>query len=207
MLCDDDIICYGKNIDNSFFSKQYFARFRRYKPLWKTEASFEHLTSGVFGNRLLGEISKSLRSLIGFGSTTDGVLINIDFKDKLEDQLKRANESGLKSDSYQQALDMCNVFTTFAAEQKLTDFEFVILFTRKFQSAYRKTVDLDNMKIELETGLVPLNDVISVQAKEVNKNNKFDLFYVYTTARNIGESKDLGKLFIDCLRRTYKSSL
>lgn len=209
LLCDDDIICYGKNLNDSFFSKQYFARFRRYKPLWKTEASFEHLTSGVFGNRLLGEISKSLQSLIGFGSTTDGVLINNDFRDKLEEQLRKANKSeikGIKTNSYQQALDMCNVFTTFASEQELDDFEFVVLFTRKFQSAYRKTVDLDNMKIELETGLVPLNDVISVQAKEVNKNNKLDLFYVYTTANNIGKSPDLGKLFIDCLRRTYKSS-
>lgn len=207
LLCDDDIICYGKNIDESFFSKQYFARFKRYKPLWKTEASFEHLTNGVFGGRLLGEISNSLQSLAGFGNTKDGVLIDNEFRDRLKNQLKQAETNGLKKSSYKRALDMCNVFTEFYKEQELTDFEFVILFTRRFQSAYRKTVDLDNMKIELETGLVPLNDVISVQAKEINKSNKFDLFYVYTTARNIDESKTMGKLFIDCLRRTYKSVL
>ena len=210
LLCDDDIICYGKNIDDSFFSKQYFARFRRYKPLWKTEASFEHLTSGVFGSRLLVEISKALQGLTGFGPTSDGILINAEFKANLEEQMRKADKSdikGISSASYQQALDMCNVFTTFVEEQGLADFEFVVLFTSKFQSAYRKTVDLNNMKVELETGLVPLNDVISVQAKEVNKNNKIDLFYVYTTANNISEGRDLGKLFIDCLRRTYKSLL
>lgn len=207
LLCDDDIVCYGKNIDKSFYSEQYFARFQRYKPLWKTEASFEHLTSGVFGDRLLGEISQSFQSLIGFGSTTAGLLIDDEFRAEIEEQLRKATEAEIKSESYRQALNMCDVFATFAREQKLADFKFVVLFTRKFQSAYRKTVDLDNMKIELETGIVPLNDIISVQAKEASKSSKFDLFYVYTTSRNVAGTKDLGKSFIDCLRRTYKSSL
>lgn len=131
LLCDDDIICYGKNIDESFFSKQYFARFKRYKPLWKTEASFEHLTNGVFGGRLLGEISNSLQSLAGFGNTKDGVLIDNEFRDRLKNQLKQAETNGLKKSSYKRALDMCNVFTEFYKEQELTDFEFVILFTRR----------------------------------------------------------------------------
>ena len=63
------------------------------------------------------------------------------------------------------------------------------------------------MKIELETGLVPLNDVISVQAKGASQSSKLDLFYVYTTAQNIGNRVDIGKRFIDCLRRNYRSSL
>lgn len=167
----------------------------------------EHLTSGVFGDRLLGEISQSFQSLIGFGSTTAGLLIDDEFRAEIEEQLRKATEAEIKSESYRQALNMCDVFATFAREQKLADFKFVVLFTRKFQSAYRKTVDLDNMKIELETGIVPLNDIISVQAKEASKSSKFDLFYVYTTSRNVAGTKDLGKSFIDCLRRTYKSSL
>lgn len=207
LLCDDDIICYAKNIDNSFFSKQYFARHLRYKPLWKTEASFDHLTNGVFGDKLLVEISKSLQRLIGLGETSNGILINSSFVSGLKDQLKKANENHIKSDSYQQALDICNIFSAFQKEERLKDFEFVVLFTRKFQTAYRKTGDLDNMKIELETGLVPLNDVISVQAKGASQSSKLDLFYVYTTAQNIGNRVDIGKRFIDCLRRNYRSSL
>lgn len=205
LLCDDDIICHGKNNDDSFFSKHYFARQLRYKPLWKTEASFEHLTSGVFGEKLLGEISESLQRLTGFGPTTNGVLINKEFKDNLKEQLEQANSLNIKADSYLQALNICDIFTSFQDENHLKDFEFVVLFTRKFQSAYKKTTDLNTIKIELETGLVPLNDVISVQAKSASRGSKLDLFYVYTTKSNIGDKKDLGKQFIDCLRRNFKS--
>lgn len=140
--------------------------------MWKTEASFDHLTNGVFGDKLLVEISKSLQRLIGLGETSNGILINSSFVSGLKDQLKKANENHIKSDSYQQALDICNIFSAFQEEERLKDFEFVVLFTRKFQTAYRKTGDLDNMKIELETGLVPLNDVISVQAKGASQSSK-----------------------------------
>ena len=99
LLCDDDIVCYGKNIDKSFYSEQYFARFQRYKPLWKTEASFEHLTSGVFGDRLLGEISQSFQSLIGFGSTTAGLLIDdIKYSDQSQDVIENCCEKIVRLD-------------------------------------------------------------------------------------------------------------
>ena len=49
-------------------------------------------------------------------------------------------------------------------------------------------------------------DVVYLTAL-VTGHTKFDLFYVYTTSRNVAGTKDLGKSFIDCLRRTYKSSL
>lgn len=123
----------------------------------------------------------------------------------VKEQLEQANSLNIKADSYLQALNICDIFTSFQDENHLKDFEFVVLFTRKFQSAYKKTTDLNTIKIELETGLVPLNDVISVQAKSASRGSKLDLFYVYTTKSNIGDKKDLGKQFIDCLRRNFKS--
>ena len=94
----------------------------------------------------------------------------------------------------------------FKEENSLPDFEFVVLFTRKFQSAYKKD-GLNQMKLELETGLVPIKDVLSVQAKEASQQTNSNLFYVYTTESNLRRQSDLGKNFIDCLRRQYKRQL
>lgn len=63
------------------------------------------------------------------------------------------------------------------------------------------------MKLELETGLVPIKDVLSVQAKEASQQTNSNLFYVYTTESNLRRQSDLGKNFIDCLRRQYKRQL
>lgn len=204
LLCDDDIICYAKNIDNSFYGKQYFSRKDRFKPLWKTEASYENLTNGVFGDRFLSEITSSLRCLIS--PQAEGVLINQNFIDSINKQLEKAEKAELSTASYTTSLGICDIFKKFKEENSLPDFEFVVLFTRKFQSAYKKD-GLNQMKLELETGLVPIKDVLSVQAKEASQQTNSNLFYVYTTESNLRRQSDLGKNFIDCLRRQYKRQL
>ncbi len=58
LLCDDDIVCYIKNEDNSEISQQYFSRRQRLRPLWKTETEFEDLAN----KNLTPEIQKLLVS-------------------------------------------------------------------------------------------------------------------------------------------------
>lgn len=97
----------------------------------------------------------------------EGVLINQNFIDSINKQLEKAEKAELSTASYTTSLGICDIFKKFKEENSLPDFEFVVLFTRKFQSAYKKD-GLNQMKLELETGLVPIKDVLSVQAKETS---------------------------------------
>ena len=59
---------------------------------------------------------------------------------------------------------------------------------------------IDEIHIQLGSGVVPLKKLMSLRAKEVNQDSSNDLFYVYTEAKNLAGTADLGASFMDFLR-------
>ena len=62
---------------------------------------------------------------------------------------------------------------------------------------------IDEIYIQLGSGVVPLKKLMSLRAKEVNQDSSNDLFYVYTEAKNLAGTTDLGASFMDFLRCHY----
>ena len=106
-------------------------------------------------------------------------------------------------ESYNRILEMCQLFRAFTKEYRLEKFEYILIFTNKFQTAYKK-LGIKETYIQLESGVVPLEEVLSVRAKDVAYDANRALFYVYTAAENVKDDTNLGSKFIDFLRRNYK---
>lgn len=202
LLCDDDIISYIKNDNTTRIGEQFFARNTRLKPLWKTEATFEHLVSKSLTAELLGEITKDFRAISDYIQNSGAFFINDDLLKTLRDSLdKKKGVLGLAS--YNRVLEMCELFRSFTKEYRLEKFEYMLILTNKFQSAYKK-IGIQETYVQLESGVVLLEEVLSVRAKEVTHDTNKLLFYVYTAAENIKDDLYLGNKFIDFLRRNYR---
>lgn len=203
LLCDDDIISYIKNDNTTRVGQQFFARNTRLKPLWKTEATFEHLVSKSLSPDLLREITKDFQGMCDYIQNSGAFFINDDLLKTLTESLaQRQGSPGLES--YNRVLEMCELFRSFTKEHRLAKFEYILIFTNKFQSAYKK-IGIKETYVQLESGLVLLDEVLSVRAKEVNHDMNKTLFYVYTAAENVKDNSNLGNQFIDFLRRNYRS--
>lgn len=199
LLNDADILAYIKNVDTSEAARQYLNRAERLKPLWKTEAAFTPLSKD-FGPDLLRDIQNDFKSFLDIIQGRGESFINEETLAFLNERFKAHK----KRDDLQ-ALHICNIFQCFQDENKLPDFEFMLIQTKRFRSSYLKLrAEGEPVKVELDTGYFPLEEVMSVQAKESAANIDKDFFCVYTTKKNIQSQKDLGVKFFDCLRRNYR---
>lgn len=199
LLNDTDIISYVKNVNTSKTSRHYLNRAERLKPLWKAEASFAPLVED-FGESLLLDIQEDfsafLETLRGSGSP----FIDQDTLNYLEKCSEDDSATNLTK-----AVHICKIFKSFQEEEKLPDFDFMLVQAKGFRSSYQKLKSEAAVPIMvgLDTGYYPLEKVLSVQAKEVvEKTNNF--FCVYTTKQNLQQGTDLAKKFFDCLRRHYR---
>lgn len=198
LICDADIIAYVKNISNSKAARHYLNRSERLKPIWKTEASFAPLVEDL-GYPLLRDIQKDFDSFLKTLRSVGSPFIDQDTLGFLEKCAKEDPATDIKK-----AVDICKIFLQFKEEENLPDFEFMLVQAKGFRSSYQKLKNESGpIMVELDTGYYPLEEVMSVQAKEVTqKSNNF--FCVYTTKRNIQSGRDLAKKFFDCLRRHYR---
>ena len=202
LLCDDDIISYIKNENTTRIGEQFFSRNARLKPLWKTEATFEHLVGKSLTPELLGEITEDFRGMSDYIQNSGAFFINEDLLKTLTESLEQKQGAhGLES--YSRILEMCQLFRAFTKEYRLEKFEYILIFTNKFQSAYKK-VGIKETYVQLESGVVLLEEVLSVRAKEAAHDANKTLFYVYTAAENVQNDPNLGAKFIDFLRRNYR---
>lgn len=205
LLCDDDIIYYIKNIDNSPEGRQYFYRSERFKPLWKTEAAFERLTDNAFGQGVLQDILKTFDDLLNFDKSKVGILIDQKLVDQLEKTCQETMESGggIKTASYEKARRICQIFLKFADEHEFKAKSFVLVLAKSFQTNYNKN-GIKNMKIIMNGEAVPLSNVLAVRAKEATRAST-NFFCVYTADENIQAYRglDLGAEFITYLRRGF----
>ena len=198
LLNDADILAYIKNVDTSEAGRQYFNRAARLKPLWKTEAAFIPLSKD-FGPSLMWDIQTDFNDFLNTLQGRGEPFINQEALDYLQDLFRDQEKT-----KYQQAVEICKIFQKFQEDNNLPDFQFLLAQTKRFHSNYRKVSSAtEPVMVELDSGYFPLEEVMSIQAKETAKNMSKDFFYVYTTQRNIQAQKNLGVKFFDCLRRNY----
>lgn len=202
LLNDADVLAYIKNVDTSMIAEQYLSRDKRFKPLWKAEASFSFLSQDI-GADLLNTIQKDLKTLLDILQKCTGFFINkeaINFLYELNTDKQK--ELGFSSQEIERAKHICEIFQNFQEEEDLPDLEFFIILSNQFKTSYRK-IQKGAINVELDTGFVSLDKIMSVHAKEV-EDKKF--FYVYTTKNNVDTQLNLGIKFFDSLRRNYKKA-
>jgi HD superfamily phosphohydrolase len=206
LLCDDDIIDYAKNRDSTVISDQLFGRDRRYKPMWKTEATFEFHVQNLLGDKIIKGFQEDLQSTLDLLQPYTFFFINQTANDALTEltaQLVPDSPLSLLK-SYERAGRICNLFDDFKKTLELPDFEFAAITAKKFQSAYKK-LTINEIKIELSpNNVVPLESVVFVKGKEIaSRDANPNLFYVYTTKDNLEKVSELGYHFIDFVRKNY----
>jgi len=202
LLNDADILSYIKNVATSETARQYLNRSERLKPLWKTEASFAPLAKD-FGAELLLAIQSDFETFLNVIRAEGEPFIN----QKALDFLLESNAKGPPPQENQRALHICEIFQAFQKEEDLPDFMFMLVQTKRFRSSYQKLrTESEPIMVELDTDYYPLDEVMSVQAKETAANMNKDFFCVYTTEANIKGHKNLAVKFFDCLRRNYQKA-
>lgn len=220
LLCDDDIVSYIKNEDDTEISRQYFARKQRLKPLWKTEAEFEYLANKNLTSDIQSLLANDLKGMREYIRKNGQLFIDKDLIDALEKDIREADkrkgdldpkdpntetvkiECEKLVESYRRMQGICCIFQNFTKEYNLKTFSYVFVLAGKFQTGYRKLA-IDNIHIQLGTGIVPLKEVMSLRAKEISQESPQELFYVYTAPENLDDGIDLGSCFMDFLRRHY----
>lgn len=212
LLSDDDIIHYIKNLaEPTPIAEQFFSRHMRLKSLWKTEAVFDNYCDAVLGQEVSNGLQKDLRSVLDFLQEHTSFFIN-------EKALSAANKAfnaaqaetaplNNSAGSYKRVVYICEMFKKFKISHNLPDFEFAIVVASKFETNYRK-VKFEKINIELAPNrVVPLENLLSVTARDASLDKPTVLFYIYTTAENIciGEtnSVNLGEAFFKFVRKNY----
>lgn len=208
LLCDDDIVAYIKNEDDSEIAAQFFAREKRLKPLWKTEADFEALAGKNLTPDIQGLLTKDLDGMREYIRSHGFLFIDKDLLKTLKKEIKQAEKpSGLSGSanpakSYRHILDLCRLFEAFTKENHLEKFQYMFVLASKFETSYMKLAT-ENIRIQLDSGVVLLDEILSVRAKEINQSSPKNLFYVYTAPENLTGPANLGACFMDFLRRRY----
>lgn len=205
LLCDDDIVNYIKNEDDSTIGKQFFSRNLRLKPLWKSEAEFREFTSQNLGKRVLEDFSNDLEAVLDTIQNDTGIFINDDAISSIEKNIRNSDDLPQSAkESYTRCLKLCNYFKDFCSENELEDFCFAAILRPRFKSSYQK-IKVENIKIELAPQyIVPFKKMLSVTATNSLEVEDDNLFYIFTTKNNFTACVDITEKFIDFLK-TYKS--
>lgn len=131
LLCDDDIIAFLKNEDESIIGDHYFSRDIRFKPLWKSEAEYSLKVKEGIAPKKLENMLEILRDSSRFRL----FFLNEEEKQRLMGE--RENEKKDKQDQYNSPLYLMNFFEKFAKKHGF-DFQFAIVRESAFTSNKRK---------------------------------------------------------------------
>lgn len=183
LLCDDDIITFLKNEDESIIGEHYFSRDVRYKPMWKSEAEYIlKVKEGIAPKKLENMLDVLRGSLKDFGL----FFINESELQRLKDE--KTKEKQEKRDKYVRPIYLVNFFKEFAAAN---DFEFEFAITREsaFISNRRKMEENPIYIVLDETEKTTFMEVMYGKERSVNTGkdsmNDTQIFYVYTSEKNI----------------------
>lgn len=207
LLCDDDIITFLKNEDDSIIGKHYFSRDIRFKPLWKSEAEYILKVRGGIAPKKLENMLDLLR-----GSWKDFGLffLNQEELERLEDAEKHETEE--MRGKYAQPIFLMKFFENFSTENGL-DFEFAIIRESAFISNRRK-MEENPIYIVLDgRAKTTFMEVMYGKEKSVNtandNMNDTQIFYVYTSKKNLqkGEANkgNVADLLIEYINRNWES--
>lgn len=209
LLCDDDIIAYLKNIDTSQVAEQYFERGERLVPMWKNEEDFNEIIINTLGDRVIRELKSEVAELtVGLN---DIFFLNKKVKQEIGKNYKNekelAQKTGMGEDimavrtrAYQNVIRMLTLFERFIKKLKLTDDEFAIISSKRYESNYKKLA-LENIYVELSPGrVIRFSETLAVNSVSRNEKTGKEIFYVYTTRKNRGickanTGKDIGEVW------------
>ena len=206
LLCDDDIIAFLKNEDESIVGEHYFSRDIRFKPLWKSEAEYTlKVKDGIAPKKLENMLDVLRSSLKDFGLF---FLTPQELK-RLEDAKKREPEK--MQGKYTQPIYLLNFFKEFATANGF-DFEFAITRENAFISNRRKMEENPIYIVIDDREKTTFMDAMYGKEKSVNtaKDSVHDtqIFYVYTSKMNLqkaGKNKrNVAELLVEYINRNWE---
>lgn len=209
LLCDDDVITFLKNEDESMIGEHYFSRDMRFKPLWKSEAEYiMKVKKGIAPRKLenlLDILRDSLKRDIGLFFINEEELQRLK-KDKAEEDKGR-------QDRYDPPIYLAKFFEQFAA---LNGFEFEFAITREnaFLSNRRKMEENPIYIVLDEKETSTFLELMYGKEKSVNtgKDNEQDtqIFYVYTSSKNLHLAQEkkckVAELLIEYINSKWDSN-
>lgn len=191
LLCDDDIITFLKNVDESIVGEHYFSRDIRFKPLWKSEAEYNLKVKEGIAPRKLENMLDVLR-----GSVKDFGLFFINQEELKRLESEKEEESEEKRDKYTQPIQLVKFFEAFSTTNEL-NFAFAITRESAFTSNRRKMEENPIYIVLDETEKATFMELMYGKEKSIHtgKDNAHDtqLFYVYTSRENLQKAQEKGQ--------------
>lgn len=185
LLCDDDIIHLAKITDPDFLNELFNRGIRRH-PIWKSESEYKIYMDGFIGDESYDELQSQIKVLYKFlleeapSPSIDCVAVDYCKKRLDEISISELSENDKKdmTTRYSMLLNWLKMFEEIAAEQKLSQFDFLVIPASQFESSFKKE-DLGNMPIFFPASkkTYPLSKLINLFTVKDTTRHKF--FYVY----------------------------
>lgn len=182
LLCDDDIIAFLKNEEESIIGEHYFSRDIRFKPLWKNEAEYILKVKEGIALKKLENMLEVLRDSSKYGL----FFLNTEEQQRLEKERKKERKD--KQGQYATPIYLVNFFEEFAKAYGF-EFQFAIIRESAFISNKRKMEENPIYIVLDEMEKTTFMEVMYGKEKAVNtgRNSMHDtqIFYVYTSKENL----------------------
>ncbi len=192
LLADEDFLYLMKIFCKDGLGYEYFARNKRRYAAWKSEAEFRALFQERIGDdsKNIKILEANFEGLVDYCMTKTGVpIVSESIYCILEDEEKEAlfsRENDEFDDEYYEDIvrgikekrRWIKVLENIADELEL-NFEFLIIFQKKFSSSFRPSVgDIPILFPNLDDSVISLKSVIDVlRSSAEKKSNFFHVFY------------------------------
>lgn len=200
LLCDDDIICFMKNIpDEKGICNQFFDRAKRLKPLWKSETEFRHLENEHIGQGIRMSFKNELKAIKDIGFAIDHTTLESAEKERERQNTAINSEIELIRSTAERAIKaqdkiikVFRLFKQFATDEEL-DFDFAFVFIDSlFESNYVKLENSDIYISFAPNRVIPLKNALAVKGVPADED-KGGYYYLYTSKANIQRLSNKGK--------------
>lgn len=190
LLADEDILYLMKFFCKEGLGYEYFARNKRRYAAWKSEAEFRALFQERIGDdsKNIKVLEDSIEGLVDYCLTKTGLpIVKREIYSILDAELDQAEKEydEFDEDHYEDILNnvkkyrhWVEVLEKIANELEL-EFEFLIIFQKKFSSSFRTTVgEIPILFPNLNDSVIPLKNVVDVLRSSADKkSNFFHIFY------------------------------
>lgn len=192
LLADEDFLYLMKVFCKDGLGYEYFARNKRRYAAWKSEAEFRALFQERIGDdsKNIKTLEDNFEGLVDYCLTKTGVpIVKKEIYKILDEEEKAAllsKENDEFDDDYyddimrgvKEKRRWVQVLENIADELEI-DFEFLIIFQKKFSSSFRPSVgDIPILFPNLDNSVIPLQNVVDILRSSADKkSNFFHIFY------------------------------
>lgn len=192
LLADEDFLYLMKFFCKNGLGYEYFARNRRRFAAWKSEAEFRALFQERIGDdsKNIKKLEDSFEGLMEYCLAKTGTpIVKSEIYTILDEEEKEAvcsKKKGEFDDEFYEDIEQgimekrrwVKVLENIANELDL-NFEFLIIFQKKFNSSFRSTVgDIPILFPNLNDSITPLKNVVDILRSSADKkSNFFHIFY------------------------------